>query len=72
MSRAKKPLMGRPRLPRGQAKGRVLSLRLTPAEKRAVDAAAQLARKSASTWARDVLLAASVWQATDASVSAAC
>jgi hypothetical protein len=56
MSRAKKPVMGRPKLPRGEAKGRVLSLRLTRDEERSVDAAARVAKVKVSEWARSVLL----------------
>lgn len=49
---------GRPRLASGKAKGRVLSVRLTPAERDAVERAARAAGCSPSEWARRVLAGA--------------
>lgn len=53
MSRKRGP--GRPRLAAGKARGRVLSVRLTPAEREAVEKAARAAGCSPSEWARRVL-----------------
>jgi uncharacterized protein (DUF1778 family) len=49
---------GRPRLPKGAAKGAVLSVRLTAAERAAVDRAARAAGRSPSDWSRDALVKA--------------
>ncbi len=49
---------GRPRLPRGEAKGAVLSVRLTSAERAAVDRAAEAAGYAPSEWARAALIRA--------------
>lgn len=49
---------GRPRKKPRDARGAVFSTCLTPAERDVVKAAAERAGKTASTWARDVLLAA--------------
>jgi uncharacterized protein (DUF1778 family) len=50
---------GRPRFAEGKARGAPLSLRLTPSERAAVDAAAARAGRKLSDWCRDVLAAAS-------------
>jgi uncharacterized protein (DUF1778 family) len=52
--------MGRPPLADGDAKGQVFTLRLTSAEREAIDAAAKLAGKPVTQWARATLLAASL------------
>lgn len=50
---------GRPRFAEGEARGRIFALRLSDAEREAVEAAAKRAgARSASDWARDVPLAA--------------
>lgn len=50
--------MGRPRLPKGEAKGKMLSLRLTADELHAVEGAAKRAGiKNVSEWARRALVA---------------
>ena len=55
----RKARVGRPPLPRGQAKDAVLSLRLTPEELARVEHAANRAGQTASDWARaDILRAA--------------
>lgn len=54
----RKPRMGRPPKPKGEARGSLLSLRLTPVERAAIDLAAELAGQSASEWARILLIAA--------------
>lgn len=56
MSPKRKRGPGRPRLPKGEAKGRVLSVRLTATERAAVDAAAAGVSQSPSDWARRVLV----------------
>ena len=50
--------MGRPRMPKGEAKAEVLTLRLTKEERRAADAAAKRDRLPVSEWARRAIVAA--------------
>ena len=54
---ANRPTIGRPRLPRGKAK-EVFALRITPLEKRAIEAAAKRAGQRATEWARNAMLEA--------------
>ncbi len=49
---------GRPRLAKAKARGIVLCVRLTPAERRAVEASADAAEQSVSEWVRSTLVAA--------------
>jgi uncharacterized protein (DUF1778 family) len=50
---------GRPKLPRGESKGKFLRVRVTPDELRAFERAARLGGKSVSEWSRCTLNAAS-------------
>jgi hypothetical protein len=49
--------MGRPPKPKGEARGEILTLRLTAAERKAAEALARRERLAVSEWARRVLLA---------------
>jgi predicted HicB family RNase H-like nuclease len=49
---------GRPRLPKGQAKGEAFRVRATPEETRAYTAAAKATRQTVSEWIRSTLNAA--------------
>jgi hypothetical protein len=49
-------MAGRPKKPEGEAKVNVLRIRLTPAERAALDAAAAARGEETSTWARAELL----------------
>jgi hypothetical protein len=49
---------GRPRLPKGEARGAVLSVRLTVAERAAIEWAAEATGQSTSDWARAAILGA--------------
>jgi len=60
VSAAKKRGPGRPRLPKGEARGAVLSVRLTTEERRVAEAAARAAGLSASDWARATLVAEAI------------
>ena len=51
----KKPVMGRPPLPPGESKDKLLKIRLTAAERQELDRAAG---GETSAWAREVLLRA--------------
>lgn len=57
MSREKRG-PGRPPMPEGAAKATMFAIRLTPAERAAIDAAAERAGKGVSQWAREALIAA--------------
>jgi predicted HicB family RNase H-like nuclease len=54
----KRPKVGRPKLPKGEAKGIVLQSRVQPAEKAAYQKAAKTAGVDLSTWVRETLNAA--------------
>jgi hypothetical protein len=54
--RSRKP--GRPRLPKGQAKGRIVPVRFAPEDIRAVEAAARASNQTVSEWIRSTLNAA--------------
>lgn len=53
--RERKPKVGRPPLPKGEAKAIVLQSRVQPAEKDAYMRKAKLEGKDLSTWIRDTL-----------------
>ena len=56
MAAKKKRTRGRPKLPRGEARPEVLQIRLSPAEKKALQRAAKASGGPISGWARAVLL----------------
>ncbi len=47
--------VGRPKLPKGEAKGRIVPVRFTPNELRAMGSSARLSKESISEWLRRVL-----------------
>ena len=49
---------GRPPLPKGNAKDEFLRIRVTPDERKAIEAAAKAKKQSASEWIRSALNAA--------------
>jgi len=53
---AKRP--GRPKLPRGQAKRRIVPVRFAPDDLRAMESKARAAKQSLSEWIRSTLHAA--------------
>lgn len=53
--REKKVKVGRPKMPKGEAKAIVLQSRVQPAEKAAYQRAAKSAGKDLSTWIRQTL-----------------
>ena len=56
MAHQKKPRrVGRPRLPKGEAKGRIVPVRFTSDELRAMGSSARLRKESISEWLRRVL-----------------
>jgi hypothetical protein len=56
MSKARK--VGRPRMPKGQVKGRIVPVRVSDDEYRAMTGKAKVARVGLSEWIRKVLSAA--------------
>jgi predicted HicB family RNase H-like nuclease len=56
--RGRKPKVGRPRLPKGEAKAIVLQSRVQPTEKAAYQRAAKSQGVDLSTWVRETLNAA--------------
>ncbi len=57
MPTPKKRKPGRPKLPKGEAKGKIVPIRLGKAEFERLSAAAKLNAKSLSEWIRSKLLA---------------
>ena len=55
MAQRKRPV-GRPKLPRGEERESILTLRLKPAERRELERAAKAAGQTVSAWAREALL----------------
>ena len=53
----KKKTLGRPPLAKGQDRASLLSVRLKPSERRALERAAKKSELTLSAWAREVLLA---------------
>lgn len=50
--------VGRPKLPRGEAKGRIVPVRFAPDDLRAMEAKARAAKQSLSEWIRSTIGAA--------------
>jgi predicted HicB family RNase H-like nuclease len=49
--------VGRPKLPKGEAKGRIVPVRFTPHDLRAIEAAAKANNQSVSEWVRGTIQA---------------
>lgn len=58
MQRATKPKMGRPKLPKGDAKGRIVPVRFNPSDLKRIEQAARASRKTVSEWIRGTVSAA--------------
>ena len=59
MSQQKKPKkVGRPKLPKGEAKGRIVPVRFNGEDLRAIAAAAKASKQTVSEWIRSTLHAA--------------
>jgi hypothetical protein len=56
--RATKPKMGRPKLPKGEAKGRIVPVRFSAEEVQRITAAANAKNQKVSEWIRSTLNAA--------------
>ena len=64
---AKKPRRGRPKLPKGESKASIITLRLQPAERRAADVAAKREGITLSEWIRLALMRAATQVTMDQS-----
>lgn len=58
MPRATKPKMGRPKLPKGDAKGRIVPVRFNPTDIKRIEQAARASQKTVSEWIRGTVAAA--------------
>ena len=58
MPQAKPKKVGRPKLPKGEAKGKLVAMRFNADDLKRVEAAAQASQKTVSEWMRSTLLAA--------------
>jgi hypothetical protein len=58
MPQAKPKKVGRPKLPKGEAKGKLVAMRFNADDLKRVEAAAQANKKTVSEWMRSTLLAA--------------
>ena len=50
--------IGRPKLPKGEAKGKIVPIRFAPGDLKAVTAAAKASKQTVSEWIRSTLHAA--------------
>jgi hypothetical protein len=50
--------VGRPKLPKGEAKGRIVPVRFNADDLKAIEAAARIKKLTLSAWIRDTLYAA--------------
>jgi hypothetical protein len=59
MAKQTKPRkVGRPKLPKGEAKGRIVPIRFNPQDIKQIEAAARANRQTVSEWVRSTLNAA--------------
>jgi len=56
--RVTKPKIGRPKLPKGDAKGRVVPVRFNPNDIKRIEQAARASQKTVSEWIRGTVTAA--------------
>jgi hypothetical protein len=47
--------VGRPKLPKGEAKGRIVPVRFTPDDLKAIEAASRAKNQSVSEWVRNTI-----------------
>jgi len=63
MPQPKPKKMGRPKLPKGEAKGRIVPIRFNAGDIKRVEAAARSSRKTVSEWIRGTITTAMEAQA---------
>ena len=55
MAKQTKAKIGRPKLPKGEAKGRIVPIRLNPQDVKRVEMAAKASQKTVSEWIRGAI-----------------
>jgi hypothetical protein len=58
MAKQIKPKVGRPKLPKGEAKGRIVPIRLNPQDVKRIEMAAKASQKTVSEWIRGAITSA--------------
>lgn len=58
MPNPKPKKVGRPKLPKGDAKGRIVPIRFNPADLKRIEASARANQKSVSEWIRGIVATA--------------
>jgi hypothetical protein len=58
MAKQTKPKIGRPKLPKGEAKGRIVPIRFNASDIKRIESAAKANQKTVSEWIRGVLATA--------------
>jgi hypothetical protein len=58
MPRNTKPKIGRPKLPKGEAKGRIVPVRFNAIDLKRIEAAARASQKTVSEWIRGTIASA--------------
>jgi hypothetical protein len=58
MPRNAKPKVGRPKLPKGEAKGRIVPVRFNAPDLKRIEAAARASQKTVSEWIRGAIASA--------------
>jgi hypothetical protein len=58
MAKQTKPKIGRPKLPKGEAKGRIVPVRFNAQDLRRIELAAKANQKSVSVWIRGTIATA--------------
>jgi predicted HicB family RNase H-like nuclease len=58
MAKQTKPKVGRPKLAKGDAKGRIVPVRFNPQDIKRIELAARAAQKTVSEWIRGTIAAA--------------
>jgi hypothetical protein len=58
MAKSTKPKVGRPKLPKGDAKAKIVPIRFNPADIKRIESAARASQMTVSEWVRGTLAAA--------------
>jgi hypothetical protein len=58
MPQPKPKKIGRPKLPKGEAKGRIVPMRFNPADMKRIEATARASQQTVSEWIRGTVTAA--------------
>jgi len=58
MAKQTKPKVGRPKLPKGEAKGRIVPIRFNPQDIKRIESAAKASDQTVSEWIRGLVLTA--------------